>query len=373
MIRILHIIGTMNRGGAETLLMELYRNIDRTKVQFDFLVYNYSDKPGAYDEEILKLGGKIYEAKKRFYRGPFAFYRELKHFFKEHPEYKIVHAHQYAMSGYMLRAAKKTSKAITIAHSHVAFHSTGFLRKLPEIFGKYLLKKYADFYFGCSEDALKGLSEFTSDNKKYFVVNNAVDIDKFAFSKENRKYWRNEFDIDDSTTVLGYVARFSHVKNHEFLINTFKEFLKIKSNSILVLVGDGALRAETEKLANQLGVYDKVRFLGVRPDVQDIVNAFDVFVMPSRYEGLGIVIIEAQANGLPCVISADVIPAEADAGAGLVTRVSLDESSKKWAEACLNAGPRKDSEEVKPAIINSGYDINSVANWLQNFYIEKWS
>lgn len=373
MIRILHIVGTMNRGGAETLLMELYRHIDRTKVQFDFLVYNYSGKPGAYDEEILSLGGKIYEAKKRFYKGPIAFYKELRLFFRAHPEYKIIHSHQYAMSGYMIAAAKKTTNPITIAHSHIAFPVTDFLRKCVDYVGKKLLSKHADFYFGCSKVAIVELSGESIDNKTRFVMSNAIDVPKFAFSDQLRTDWRKNLGADEDTLILGNVARYTYQKNHEHLVRIFSEILKVKDNSLLVLVGDGSLRYKTEEIAKQLGIYNKVRFLGVRSDVQDIVNAFDVFVMPSRYEGLGIVLIEAQANGLPCIMSADVIPAEADTGAGLVTRVSLDESPEKWAEACLNAGPRKDSEAVKPAIINSGYDINSVAKWLQNFYIENWN
>lgn len=371
-IRILHIVGAMNRGGTETLLMELYRHIDRTKVQFDFLLYNYSNKPGAYDDEIRELGGKIYNAKRRFYKGPISYCNELKHFFRLHPEYKIVHAHLYAMSGYMLWNAKKTNNPITIAHSHIAFPISDFLRKCTNCIGKKLLHKYADFYLGCSEDAVVELSGKYADNKTRFVMSNAINVAKFAFSADLRADWRKTLGADKNTLVLGNVARFEHQKNHEYLIRLFDDVVKKNDNSILVLVGDGSLRSQTEELAKELGVYEKVRFLGVRPDVQDIVNAFDVFVMPSRYEGLGIVLIEAQANGLPCVMSADVIPAEADTGAGLVTRVSLEKSPAVWADACLNAGKRKTSDEVGPAIVDAGFDINMVSAWLQDFYLKQW-
>lgn len=371
-IRILHIVGAMNRGGAETLLVELYRHIDRTKVQFDFLIYNYSGKPGAFDDEIIALGGKIFEAKRRFYKGPVSYCKELKDFFKEHPEYKIIHAHQYATSGYMLWSAKKTTKPVTIAHSHIAFPVTDFLRRCADSVGKKLLHKYADFYFGCSEDAIVELSGKPTDNKTRFVMSNAIDVEKFAFSADLRTSWRKSLGADENTLVLGNVARFTYQKNHEHLIRLFAEVVKKNDNSILVLAGDGSLRTQTEELAKELCVYEKIKFLGIRPDVQDIVNAFDVFVMPSRYEGLGIVLIEAQANGLPCVMSADVIPEEADTGAGLVTRVSLDKTPEKWADACLNAGNRKTSEEVRPAIVDAGFDINAVSAWLQDFYIKHW-
>lgn len=360
----------MNRGGAETLLMELYRNIDRTKVQFDFLVYNYSNQPGAYDEEIHSLGGKIYNAKKRLYKEPFSYYKELKSFFSAHPEYKIVHFHQNLISGFPLSIAKKTSNPLTIAHSHSAFGTAHDLyHKLINFIGKKLINKFADFYFGCSNDALfKICGQYSNDINKY-VLNNAIDRDKFRYNHEMRCEWRSVLGATDNTLILGNVARFSGEKNHKHLIKTFCEVENLHNDSLLVLVGDGPLRSQTEEFAKELGIWDKVRFLGVRSDVQDIVNSFDVFVLPSLHEGLGIVLIEAQANGLPCVISSDVIPAEADVGAGLVTRVSLDETPNKWAKACLNAGARKDSEEVKSAIINSGYDIDIVANWLQDFYI----
>ena len=371
-IRILHVVGTMNRGGTETLLMELYRHIDRTMIQFDFFVYNYSDKPGDYDAEILELGGKIFIAKKRFYKNPFAFYKELKFFLNEHKEYQIIHSHQFTTSGYILSAAKSSGKLITIAHSHAAKGRQDIVRKIADFIGCILIQKNADFVFGCSESAVKILNGSYSDGVHSFVLKNAVDADKFDFCSTKRENFRKEIGANDKTLVLGYVARFLPIKNHEFLIRVFAEIIKKKENSILVLAGDGSLRPQTEELAKELGVYEKVRFLGVRPDVQDIVNAFDVFVMPSKFEGLGIVLIEAQANGLPCVISADVIPTEADTGAGLVTRVPLDASPTVWADACLNAGERKSSEEVRPSIVSSGYDINAVSAWLQDYYIKHW-
>lgn len=373
MIRVLHVMGTMNRGGAETLIMELYRHIDRTKIQFDFLIYNYSDTPGVFDEEIKAMGGRLFHAKRRFYRNPVAFYEELSAFFKQHPEYKIVHAHQHITSGYVLAAAKTTAGSLTIAHSHCAFSTTGFLRKCAGLVSKALLKKYANFYFGCSNDAIVELSGKPADNRTRIIVNNAIDVEKFAFDQGMRQKWRAELGADDKTVIIGNVARFTSEKNHEHTIKSFARLAENNNNSMLVLVGDGPLRPETEKLAAELGVIDKTVFLGVRGDVHELINAFDVFVMPSRYEGLGIVLIEAQANGLPCVISADVIPREADTNAGLVTRVSLNETPEVWANACLNAGSRKSSGEVRPAIVEAGYDIHAVSGWLQDFYLSHWN
>lgn len=371
-IRILHVVGTMNRGGAETLIMELYRHIDRTKVQFDFLVYNYTDNAGEFDDEILSLGGKIYTAKKRLYKNPIAFYRELHSFFKSHSEYKIVHSHQFTTSGFIVSAAKSASNYITISHSHAIKCKTKFLRTICAVIGKYFVKKNSDYIFGCSQEAIKALIDTNPDNRTSFVLNNAIDFEKFNFSATARYDWRAKLNISYNDFTVGYVARFLPVKNHVFLIKIFTEILKQKPNSVLILVGDGPLRSECEKLTIQLGINDKVKFLGVRSDVNNIINVFDCFVMPSISEGLGIALVEAQANGLPCVMSKDVIPAEADIGAGLVTCVSLDESPQKWATECLNVGQRKASEEVKKAIIKSGYDINAVSSWLQDFYIKHW-
>lgn len=372
MIRVLHIVGAMNRGGAETLLMELYRHIDRRKVQFDFLVYNYSDKPGAYDEEIRELGGKIFHAKRRFYRGPISFCREVKNFFDEHPEYHIVHAHQYATSGYMLAMAKKTGVPVTIAHSHIAFPITTFLRRCADAVGKLLLKSNADYYFGCSDDALIALAGVKSDNKKYYLMKNAIDSRKFNYSDEHRQIWREKIGADDATFVIGNVARFTYQKNHEHILRVFAEIQKNVKNSLLVLIGTGSREEEMRSLAKELNILTKVLFLGSRENVNDIINAFDLFLMPSRYEGLGIVLIEAQANGLPCVMTEHVIPDEADVGAGLVSRVELNVTPEEWAKVCMNAGERIDSEIAQKAIIESGYEISEVSGWLQKFYLEHW-
>lgn len=374
-IRVLHIVGTMNRGGAETLIMELYRHVDRNKVQFDFLIYNYSGVPGAFDDEIRSMGGKIYEAKRRLYRGPLAYCMELKRFFISHPDYRIVHAHQYATSGYMLAMAKKTTNPTTIAHSHIAFPITDFLRRCADSIGKKLLKKYADYYFGCAEDALVALSGAKSDDSSKFVMRNAINPEKFLFSQGLRIKWRKALGANENTIILGNVARFTYQKNHEHIIRTFETINARKPDSLLVLIGTGSRVEEMKNLVYQLGISDKVIFMGSRGDVNEIVNAFDIFLMPSRYEGLGIVLIEAQANGMPCVITEKFIPEEADVGAGLVYRVGLDESPEKWADSCLDAikKGRIDPEKSLQAVRDAGYDISSVANWLQEFYLSHWS
>ncbi|MBQ6381833.1 MAG: glycosyltransferase [Clostridia bacterium] len=371
-IRVLHIVGAMNRGGTENLIMELYRNTDRSKVQFDFLVYNYSNQPGAFDDEILSLGGKIYQADKRFYRQPFAFFKELKQFLKQHNEYRMVHIHQFAHSGYMARIAKRNFHLKTIVHSHSTYFASNPLRKIISFFNVRFIKKYADFLFGCSTDAIEQRLNIKIDNKRAFVVNNCIDVEKFAFDSEQREKWRRAFGAGDSTRVIGNVARFTREKNHELIIQAFHFIHSDVPDSKLVLIGDGDRKHMMEKLVQEKGLTDSVLFLGVREDVNSIINALDVFLMPSRFEGLGIVLIEAQANGLPCVASELVIPKEADVGAGIVTRVSLEENAQTWAKKCLEVSGRLESEKAQQAVKTAGFTSDKTAAWLQDFYLKNW-
>ena len=372
-IRVLHITGAMNRGGAETLIMELYRNIDRRKVQFDFMVYNYSNCAGAFDNEIQSLGGNIYTMKERFYKNPISYCIEAKRFFDKHPEYRIIHAHQYAMSGYILYMAKKSYKTVfTIAHSHIAYPKTDPLRAIADFGGKTLLKTNTDLFFGCSNDALKALTGHYEDKRKYIVMKNAINIGNFIFDNQARREWRDYIGAGADTIVIGNVARFTNQKNHEMIISVFHEIAKRVPNARLVLVGTGSKLDEIKQRVKELRLDGNVIFMGTRADVNKIINSFDVFLMPSRYEGLGIVLIEAQANGLPCVISASVIPKEADVNGDMVKRVELSEPPSKWAEECLSCGTRKKPEYAQKKVIEAGYDIKEVSIKLQDYYLEKW-
>lgn len=368
-IRILHVVGAMNQGGAETLLMELYRHIDRSLVQFDFLVYNYTENPGFFDGEIQEMGGKIYQAKSRFYREPLSFWNELCNFFEQHSEYRIIHSHQFKMSGFILTAAKRSGNKITIAHSHAIDGSKGLIRDVVNYFAIKLLHRSTDYYLGCSEDALHALSGFYSDGKKRFILKNAIDIEKFSFSAEDRKKWRSALGVDENTLIIGSVGRFLPVKNHKLLVESFFYVNKINPNTLLVLIGSGALEEEINNRVNALGLKEKVVFMGNRSDVNKILNSFDVFGLPSKSEGLGIVLIEAQDNGVPCVISADVIPKEVDVGNNLVKKVSLNAPAHVWANMYLEAPKRADKNIAKRAVRDAGYDINMVSKWLQEFYL----
>lgn len=357
-IRVLQVVTYMGRGGLETMLMNYYRNIDRDKVQFDFLTHR--DERWDYDDEIESLGGKIYHLPKL---NPFSksYLNDLDKFFKEHKEYQIVHCHQDCLSGVVLKVAKKNGVKFTIAHSHNANQDKN-LKYLIKVFEKSKIPKYADKLFACGDEA--GRWMFNTDN--FEVLNNAIDTDLYTYNKEKADKVKKEFSIENKF-VVGHVGRFNPQKNHEFLIDVFNEIQKVKEDSVLMLVGDGDLRPEIEQKVQDLGLSDKVIFTGVRSDVNDLMQGMDVFLFPSLYEGLGIVLIEAQAAGLKCVIS-DTIPKDGVLTDD-VTSISLNETSVVWANEILKYQEFKRSNN-KEIIKKANYDIKNNAKTLEHFYIE---
>lgn len=365
MIRVLHYVGAMNYGGVETLLINLYRNIDRTKVQFDFLVHNHSK--AAFDDEIISLGGHIHKLTCTISQNPIKYLKELNDFFTQYKEYVIVHAHQNGLSGYILQIAKKHNVPVLIAHSHVVNPQYTLFQKVSRIIGLKLVRTNSDYILGCSSGAVEYLSGVVSDSVKNIVMKNAINIKNFEFNKFSRKIFRNQLGANDDTLVIGNVARFFDEKNHKYLIDLFNKFLHINPNSLLILIGDGELRKQIHMDVIERGIEDKVFFLGLRNNVNEIINAMDVFVMPSLFEGLGIVLIEAQANGLPCVAS-DTIPKDADIKSNLIRFVKLG-NDNDWVNAIISAKRKFNLEDIRRNAIKAGYEIKDVAQWLQNFYI----
>lgn len=359
-IRILHIVTYMGRGGLETMIMNYYRNIDRSKVQFDFLTHR--KERWDYDDEIEKLGGKIYRLPRL---NPFSpsYLKALDEFFKEHKEYKIVHCHQDCLSGIPLKYAKKNGVPFTIAHSHNANQDKN-LKYLVKLIAKKNIGKYSDHLFACGKEA----GEWMFKTSDFEILNNAIDTKRYIYNEEKSLEMKEKLGVTDKF-VIGHVGRFRFQKNHSFIIDIFKEVCKKEPNSTLLLVGDGPLEEEIKKKVDDLGLLDKVKFLGARDDVNDLMQAMDIFILPSLYEGFGIVLIEAQASGLKCVIS-DSIPTDAII-TKKVKRLSLDDDISIWVEEILsNKSERK--EGIKD-IEKSKYDITSNAKWLENFYVERWS
>ena len=324
-LRILHVVTYMGLGGLETMIMNYYRRIDKEKLQFDFLTHR--EEEAYYDKEIKALGGNIYHLPKL---NPFSlsYKKALKNFFLSHPEYKIVHVHQDCLSSIILKAAKECGVTVRIAHSHNSSQDKN-LKYLLKLYYKRFIPEYATHLLACGEKAGKWMFS----GAKFDILNNAIEVDKYTFSPQKRDEIRKELNISDNTLVVGHVGRFSEAKNHTFLLKIFNEICKNK-DALLLLAGDGELRQDIEAQAKQLGIYDKVAFLGRRNDVYSLMQAMDVFVFPSLYEGFPVSVIEAQAAGLPCLIS-DGIPPESVL-TDLVKILPLTASENIWANETFN-------------------------------------
>ncbi|MED4375449.1 glycosyltransferase family 1 protein [Schinkia azotoformans] len=360
--RILHVLGGLNRGGAETLVMNLYRNIDRTKVQFDFVVH--TDEICDYNNEILSLGGKIYSIPR--YKG--SNHRQYKKawnkFFIEHPEYKIIHGHVRSTASIYLRIAKKFG-LLTIAHSHSTSSGSGLSAIIKNIY-QYQIRYSADYLFACSKVAGEWLyGKKACKQANFFILNNAIKTQNFLFNKDKRIKKRNELNVTNKY-VVGHVGRFNSPKNHDFLIDIFKLVHEKNNNSVLMLVGDGSLKQAIEKKVEKLGLVNSVIFTGVRSDIQDLLQAMDVFVFPSLYEGLPVTVIEAQASGLPSLIS-ERITNEVKI-TDLVKYLPLEKGEGLWAKEVLkHSVDNINRDGYHKDIVNAGYDIESVSNWYQEF------
>lgn len=354
MERILQVVTYMGRGGIETMLMNHYRQIDRSKVQFDFLVHR--DFRADFDDEIEALGGRIYRIPPM--NPASASYRKaLTDFFREHP-YPVVHCHLNYMSGVVLMAAKKAGVPVRIAHAHTASMNPGWKQYVRQLC-KHLIPFTATHLFACSTNA--GKSVF--GKQTFSLMPNAIDAEKFRFSDKMRQEKRKALGLDDRFTVM-HVGRLTYPKNHEFLIAAFAKLLEKEPSACLVLVGDGELRESVEQNATQLPE-NSVRLLGSRSDIPELLQAADVFAFPSRFEGLPVTMIEAQAAGLPCVMS-DTVTDECIV-TDLVTRLPITDP-EAWAEEILKKRDVVRTDRLAD-IQAAGYDIKTAAEKLTRFYL----
>lgn len=360
-IRIAQVMGKMLGGGVETVVMNYYRHIDRSRVQFDFLVD--SDSTRVPRDEIESLGGRVFIIPP--YQKQIPYQRELERLFREQ-RWPIVHSHINTLSVFPLRAAQRAGVPVRIAHSH----STANPNERAKTVVKNVLRTQANRYptdrFACSMLAGKWLFGEDAD---FTVMNNAIDLGRFFFSQKKRILLRSEFGIENSTFVVLHMGRFVEQKNHRYLLEVFSEFLKSNPNSLLMLAGDGPLRHEMEEITRSLGIAEKVRFLGQRNDADRLYCAADVFCLPSLYEGLPVVAVEAQAAGLPILMS-DKVTREA-----LITSraemVPLDAGIREWADAAKKVGMVRQSEissQDREAIAR--YNIDNAAPLLMEKYIE---
>lgn len=364
-----------NIGGVECMVMNIYRNIDRSKVQFDFLCDHNTDKL-AFEDEILAMGGRIYRVMVPQRESMTKSRTALTSFFRDHTEIQGVHVNANFPYALPLKYAAESGVQLRILHSHNAgtaanHEHDNVLRKLVWRLCQHQtqrqIDRYPNVYCACS----KAAAEYMFPGKPYTWVRNGIDTKHFAYDKAARDATRAALDIAPSASVIGFCGRFREQKNPLFLIDVFAEYHRMVSDSLLLLVGIGELRDRMDERIAQLGIRDAVRFVGSQPDAAPYYQAMDAFLLPSLYEGLGIVYVEAQCAGLPCLGSAGAVPPEAKV-TNLMRYFPLTESAEQWAHelraAIESSGERRDhADEVRVA----GYDIRDVAAQLQELYLGK--
>ncbi len=366
-IKVACIMGKWHGGGVESVVMNYYRNIDRTKIQFDF--FCDADSTRIPYDEIKKLNGRVFVIPP--YQKMPKYYKTLVQEFKQ-VGYKIVHSHINAMSFFSLAAAKKAGVPVRIAHSHSTSSPHEWKKNIIKNLLRPLSKINATHYFACSEVAAKWLfGERTFRSNKITLLHNAIDLSRFSFNEKSREEIRKEFKIEKDTVVLGHIGRFMPQKNHEFLIDIFNEYHKLNKNSVLFLAGAGPLEEAVREKVSALGLSESVIFAGQRKDADKLYMAFDVFLLPSLYEGLAVVAVEAQASGVP-VLASDQVSPETDLTETL--KMLPLEKPEYWAEQinnCLTNEKlsRTSASESNAAKLRSrGYDIALEGSKLAEMY-----
>ena len=363
-IRVAHIVGKWLGGGGEAVVMNYYRNIDKSKIQFDFICD--SDSTNIPYDEIESLGGRVYLIPP--YQKIVKYHKELKKILKKN-NYKIVHSHINTLSVFPLYAAKKAGVPVRIAHSHSTTNKKEWKKNLMKQFLRPFSKMFATDYMCCSELAgrwLFGNKEYDKGN--VYLLNNAIDLDRFKYDKKLRDKKRKELNISDDTVVIGHVGRFVEQKNHRFLVDIFSEIHKENNNSLLLLVGQGPLMNEIKEKVKELNLTENVKFLGQRNDVDELYQAFDVFCLPSLYEGLPVVGVEAQATGLLCILS-DEMTKETKV---LETTkfLSLNTSAKEWSEVLLKEFKVFNRKNTKEEISRNNFNIKKETKKVEKLYEE---
>ena len=355
-IRILHVVTNMSYGGLENLLMNYYRHMDRNRIQFDFLTHVEIHQD--FEEEIAALGGRLYRLPRM---NPLSSsYRSVLHsFLEEHKEYRVIHSHLNCTAGVPLKPAMELGIPMRIAHAHSS-NLNWNPKVLIKLWCKQSIPKYATHLFACGEKA----GSWMFKGKEFTLMRNAIDVADFSYDPIRSRQMREQLGITGKF-VLGHVGQFRQEKNHLFLIRVFHEVLKKEPNAALILVGKGPEMEKTKELCRSLGITDSVHFLGARPDIPDLMQGMDVFILPSLFEGLPVTMIEAQASGLPFVLSDRVPPECMLSETGI--RLSLDAPLTQWADTVLSYRefPRTNTAEL---LRSAGYDVEANAKWLEEFY-----
>lgn len=359
-IRILHVIGGLNRGGAETMIMNLYKAIDKSKVQFDFVIHKADEND--YISEIEALGGKVFVFPNFTGKNYFSYKRYWTIFLREHPEYKILHSHIRSYAIIFIKIAKNFGLK-TIIHSHSTSNGRG-IKAYIKNFLQLPIRWESDYLFACSKISGEWLfGEKAVNGENYRMVKNAINTDAYRLNLSIRSEYRSILNVNGKT-VYGHVGRLSEPKNHRFLLKVYRDILKVEPESVLLLVGEGACRAQIETWIKELDISENVIMTGSRNDIPQLLGAMDVFLFPSLWEGLPMTVIEAQAAGLPCLIS-DKITSEVGISAA-VQYLPIDQGTDCWVEGALRSVGKRFS--VIENIKQSGFDVSISAKELESFY-----
>ncbi len=366
MTRVLHVVGSLDRGGVETWLMHVLRSVDRSRAAMDFLVH--SPRPGAYDAEARRLGAGIFACETP--RRPGLYGRNFRRIVAGRGPYDVVHSHVHYYSGYVLAMAARAGVAARVAHSHndtrCLDRTLNPLRRAYLAAMRRLIDRHATAGLAASRRAAASLfGERWASDPRWRVLLYGIDLGPFGEAVD-RGAVRDSLGIPRDAFVVGHVGRFVMQKNHEFLVDVFGEVLRREPRAWLLLVGDGECRAAIEARLKAGGWASRATISASRPDVPRVMKgAMDAFVLPSRFEGLGLVLVEAQAAGLPCVASAEV-PEEAILSPGSVTLLPLDRPAGEWAEAVLRV--REDRVETGRLAEAAGFGRERSASALVEFY-----
>ena len=369
---ILHVVGRLDIGGAESRIMDLYRNIDREKMQFHFV--QHTKDRCAFEAEVESLGGKVYQVPRFNVKNYFSYKKAWKDLFKAHPEIKVVQGHMTSTAAIYLPIAKKAGVEITIAHARSAGVDPGLKGKLTQFLRRNLYQR-CDYRFTCSEMAAEAV--FGPQNqisRKALFIPNAIDVDKFKFEEETRNQIRYELLLQDKF-VIGHVGRFSHMKNHKYMLQILEQCIRIEKEkrlpeTVLMFLGDGELKEEIMEQAVAMGISSRVLFMGNKRDVYRYYQAMDYFLLPSFYEGLPGTAIEAQASGLPGIIS-DSVTGEAVVTELLQMR-SIKEEPRLWAEEIMKESQKWDKRDrsyYTQAVKRASFDVKEQAKRMQEFYL----
>ncbi|WP_214744402.1 glycosyltransferase family 1 protein [Exiguobacterium sp. s189] len=363
-IKVLHVIGLRPQGGVGTFLYNITKYIDHSLFHFDFL-FNSNELNGEFDSEVKKYGSNVYVLPELKYKNTLMYLKELSEFYKKNNEYDIIHIHSPNIALFNYVFAKKINKVSFAVHSHSTKYSDKYINSIRNLILNFPVNSITDIKLACSESAAQFMfGRKALENKLTHILPNAIESDRYKYNPFIRNDVRKELGIDEQL-VIGHVGSFLSVKNHDFLIDVFLEVKKIKKNSLLVLVGEGETKSRIIEKVKHLNLTDSVKFLGQRADVNNLMQAFDIFVMPSKFEGVPLVGVEAQASGLPCVFS-NTITKDIKI-LDKVEFVCLSEDTQVWAKKIISNSEYPRNVESK-MIENAGYDINVLKNKLEQVY-----